>query len=219
MTTKDIRDGTIKKVDLSKPVKRALDGAAAAGPAGPPGPGGPAGAAGAEGETGAPGAAGVTGPRGEAGPAGPRGPQGEPGADGSPFAEVHSWQTSFAGDGVNNGRGPGGGYVPLLTSSTAFGTRTLLTGVDVRVSGAIEGCEIWAVVLTPTKDGVRGENVLLASSTGSQAFTRVVPAGTRLEATGHCYGFRDTTMQPIPSFALDATFASTPVPAPTATFR
>ncbi len=68
--SKQIKNGTIKPVDLNKKVRAQL---AKVGPTGPAGPAGPAGAEGARGADGA------AGPAGEAGPAGPIGPKGPAG--------------------------------------------------------------------------------------------------------------------------------------------
>jgi len=92
VTSADIKDHTIKSVDLkpglvekfSQPGPAGQDGAAGpqgpkgeAGPAGPQGPAGPAG-----GGTGTQGPAGPAGPKGDTGPAGPAGADGTDGVDG-----------------------------------------------------------------------------------------------------------------------------------------
>jgi len=86
ITSSQIKDGTIRLVDLHPSAKNALEGdrgprgpigaTGAQGPAGPQGLVGPAGARGATGANGATGATGAQGPRGETGATGPAGPAG-----------------------------------------------------------------------------------------------------------------------------------------------
>jgi hypothetical protein len=87
VTSKQIKNGTIQLVDLSKRAKKQMRGRR--GPAGPPGPVGPAGSAsgqglpGPEGPVGPAGAGGPAGPAGATGPTGPTGPAGATGATGA----------------------------------------------------------------------------------------------------------------------------------------
>jgi hypothetical protein len=80
--SKDIKDGGVHKVDLSKGVQAALSQAGTPGPAGPQGPAGPAGTGtpGPKGDTGAQGAPGAKGDKGDKGD---RGLQGLPGTNGT----------------------------------------------------------------------------------------------------------------------------------------
>jgi hypothetical protein len=77
ITSSQIKDGTIRAVDLSDGVNAQLDKAGSEGPAGPAGP------AGADGDTGPAGPSGPAGPAGPTGPSGPSGPSGNDGADGN----------------------------------------------------------------------------------------------------------------------------------------
>lgn len=100
ITGKDIKNGSIRTVDLSKEVTKKL------GRTGPAGPAGPVGAQGAAGPAGAAGAAGAVGPEGPEGPAGPQGEPGDPApettrtssvttsGDASAQVSVGTWQTS-----------------------------------------------------------------------------------------------------------------------------
>jgi hypothetical protein len=85
ITSADIKDGTIRKVDLSKKVKKSLQKASQPGPVGPSGSPGPVG------PTGSP------GPSGPAGPAGAQGDRGPRGADGDGRLVAYS---TFDGTGV-----------------------------------------------------------------------------------------------------------------------
>ncbi len=75
VASKHIKDGSIKKKDLSAGINKALGQSGEQGPAGPAGEQGPAGPAGEQGP------AGPAGPAGEQGPAGPAGVDGADGAD------------------------------------------------------------------------------------------------------------------------------------------
>ncbi len=91
VTSSDIKNGTIRKVDLSEKVK---DSFSRKGKQGEPGPVGPTGSPGPVGPTGAPGPA---GPVGETGPQGAQGARGPRGADGD--GRLVSYST-FDGTGV-----------------------------------------------------------------------------------------------------------------------
>src|SRR3712207_2655273 len=95
ITSSQIKNGTIRLVDINKTARAKLKGQQGApGPVGPPGavgaqgPVGPSGAVGPKGEVGPPGPVGPQGELGPSGlegpqgPAGPEGPQGEPGPSG-----------------------------------------------------------------------------------------------------------------------------------------
>jgi hypothetical protein len=76
ITSKDIKNGTIRARDLAPSVREELKETGPRGPAGergPAGPQGPAGVAGAKGATGSAGPAGAKGQKGDRGPAGPAG--------------------------------------------------------------------------------------------------------------------------------------------------
>jgi hypothetical protein len=103
--SKDIKDGGVHKVDLSKGVQNQLAKAGTAGADGVPGPAGPVGPAGAKGDTGAPGA---QGPQGPAGAPGAKGATGAAGADGVAglYYVTATYGTDVANDpsvGVNQG--------------------------------------------------------------------------------------------------------------------
>ena len=74
LESRDIKNGTIKKADLSAAAVASLRGAR-----GPSGPAGPAGPQGPQGATGLQGTSGPQGPQGAAGPQGPKGDKGETG--------------------------------------------------------------------------------------------------------------------------------------------
>ena len=82
ITSADIKDGAVRKIDLSKRVNKQLERTGAPGAPGPVGP------------TGSP------GPTGEPGPAGPSGPPGPAGPDGPPGANLVAWNT-FSGPADN----------------------------------------------------------------------------------------------------------------------
>jgi hypothetical protein len=79
ITSRDIKDGTIKKADLSKGVKHTFSQEGKQGATGAPGPAGPTGPTGS---TGSIGPAGEVGPAGPAGAPGSNGSRGRPGIDG-----------------------------------------------------------------------------------------------------------------------------------------
>ena len=88
VTSKDIKNRTIRMVDLNNKIRAKLNKRAQRGPQGPAGPQGAPGAqgatgpAGADGATGPAGADGATGPAGADGATGPTGPTGDTGATG-----------------------------------------------------------------------------------------------------------------------------------------
>ncbi len=97
--SKEIKDGSIRKVDLARGLQKKIDQAGKPGPQGPqgpkgdPGPVGPQGPQGPKGDPGEPGPKGDPGPagrdgrdgsKGDPGPVGPQGPQGPQGPKGDP---------------------------------------------------------------------------------------------------------------------------------------
>ncbi|MCW2772834.1 MAG: hypothetical protein JWN91_1160 [Nocardioides sp.] len=131
ITSGDIKDGTIKSVDLSNGVNKAIRKGGEPGPVGPVGPAG---------EQGVAGPAGPAGPKGDQGAQGNQGPQGPAG---NAAGEVYSWTVSYVGDGSvegNIGAGSPAGD-ELVASTDSFATSTLLQGIKGEViSGDFSAC-------------------------------------------------------------------------------
>lgn len=120
VTSKDIKDGTIKLRDINDRAQRRLAGAGGetgptgpTGETGPAGPAGPQGERGARGSTGSPGAAGADGAPGEQGVPGEQGPAGPQGPAGTPAETV---VTALGGQFRATGSGVG-----LTPDGVAFG--------------------------------------------------------------------------------------------------
>lgn len=140
ITSKDIKDGTIKEQDLAAAVRTKLNatvGATSVGPTGPQGPTGPKGDAGPKGDIGVQGPKGDTGQqglkgdtgaqglRGDTGTQGPKGETGIQGPKGDTGIQGPKGDTGIQGPkGDTGARGPSDAY-------TAVGNRVTVTLPDV----------------------------------------------------------------------------------------
>lgn len=207
VTSRDIKNGTIKRVDLSKNVSKALDKKGARGPRGKQGP------VGATGLTGLPGPKGATGPRGRRGFAG------------EAVGKISSWTVTFTADGTQTGLTPGGDPVALGTSTQTIPGFTAIQGLDVQlVSGDFSTCTtghgLSMTATTPT-----GGATLASWEAGADpVVSRVVyrsPVHLTFGAT--CSGDGATPadrIRPLPTFTVKFIFGSTALSTtPTVTFN
>lgn len=202
VTSADIQDGTIKRVDLSAGVVKAL---------GEPGP------AGEPGEPGAQGPQGEPGPAGAAGAPGPQGPRGEQGPAGTPTGTVYTWTASYTSDGVRTSGNIGAGSpdgAQLVESTTAFSSTTLLQGVGIElVSGDFSACTDWGgIYLVPLEHNRIGLNFINTDPEGVFE-QRLVGPGATLGVVASCDASGSPVQHlPIPSFTVRFKFVATPVP-------
>lgn len=176
ITGKDIKDGSIQKVDLSTGVQAKLAKTGAVGPVGPVGPAGP------KGDTGPAGA------QGPAGPAGPRGPEGMQGVPGNAGPDVfqrafYATATYDVGD-TNQGAiatvacetDDSNGYVAI-----SGGVQTLgLGGHPAAVASSFPGRMDWSTN-TPKPDRLDGWIVQFDATTAPEkavVWALCIPRGT-----------------------------------------
>ncbi len=168
ISTKHVRDGSLRADDFRAADRAALARPGERGPAGPqgePGPAGPPGAAGDRGPAGqqgapgergpagpqgAPGEKGATGPqgpqgpqgeRGAQGPAGPQGPQGPSGMSGYQIVESSGWHR-----GGNNTAGEGEVLCPAGKKAVGGGGSTPGSGSKLEATWPTQtgnGWEVW----------------------------------------------------------------------------
>lgn len=220
VTSSDIKDGTVKRVDLSNGVNEALDKVGEQGSEGPQGEQGPAGPAGPNGNTG------EQGPKGEQGDVGPQGPRGERGPSGGGPDNVNTWTVTYTGDGTTDGLDPSDNwYVPLASSNQTIPASTMIQGVKVEiVSGDFSSCsnfydvslgwldvsqEVSGIVSTIANYSSRDLGVLHQA-----AFPKAGP----LALSASCND--GSSYIAVPSFSVRFTFTTTALPTtPTATFN
>lgn len=204
ITSADIKNGEVKRVDLSRGVKADLDQVGEPGPQGPQGEPGPAGPQGVAGETGPKGETGARGPAGEQGPAG--GPD-----------DVYSWTVTYTSDGVTDGYDPSDNwYVPLAQSSQSVAARTVVQGVSVEVlSGDFSACTRYSVGLGSDQGGGITTLATYENVDGEFLGMAIWPNAERLMLVGSCW---TGGPQPVPTFTARFTFTTTALETtPTAT--
>jgi hypothetical protein len=132
LTGKNIKDGSIEVVDLSKKAQTSLKGKA--------GPAGPAGLAGAAGPAGAPGAAGATGPAGAGGTPGSPGTNGTPGSSGvagpTIFASSMAANNGHQTPGAGNNAGDDPSARAPVPPGSAFTAKSFTASTATNVAGA-----------------------------------------------------------------------------------
>lgn len=169
ITSKQIKNGTIQLVDISKKAKTALTGL--------PGPAGPAGPAG--------GATGPAGPAGAAGAAGAKGDKGDTGRSAlTPLqtgeSEVGGWDFDSQAPAST---GDFGGWVPF-----AIPAPTALDNAHVLVAGSIAGAGCTGTVAAPTAPAGDVCIYVGQSSTNAATVAGSEPNGVTEEAVKR--GFR-----------------------------
>jgi hypothetical protein len=199
VTSRDIKDGTIKTSDLSAPVKKALAKPGRQGPTGPSG------------------ISGAPGPRGEAGPQGPAGPGG--GVD-----KVYTWTTTYTGDGEQTGLDDNYAEVVLGTSTQTIPAFTAVQGLDFQVvSGDFSTCTRGRMIYLTVRPETGGASVISSESGYLPSLARAIfRTPTHLTFSASCTGDGATyqdRVRPLPSFTVKFTFSTSALSTtPTATF-
>lgn len=187
--SKDIKDGSIRKVDLARSVQKQLDQSGKQGPKGEVGPQGP------KGDTGANGRDGIQGPQGDPGPAGRDGQDGRDGSKGNPGERGLKGDTGDTGPigpvGLQGPKGDTGLQGPpgLNSDHPRVVTATNLQGWELRPRGGTsndpaDNGEVTFVDAPGTDTDPLGTRVLkLYSENGRKVAARIpLPVGRLSES-------------------------------------